>query len=429
MVLLSFSISIVSGFSSSFGFSMSSKVFSSSSSNFRGLFRGNRGHQGGSSWGHRGNRESSWGSLRGHRDVGASHSESIDIISNVVHSLENSIGIHILIASSGHSKGILGLSLGTMDVLVSKAELSKLILSMELVGRSNWSNRGNGSCQGERGRGCNREGGSNWDRGCSKRSRREDRLRSRGRSWDKGELFRSKHLVHRNKVVEGRSKRSSHRSWGNGGRDGVDNMVQDGGGDIVDKGNWKTKDRSCRNLIISFNGFSFSLLHTGSSSSGLSMSSKVFSSSSSNFRGLLRGNRGHQGGSSWGHRGNRESSWGSLRGHRDVGASHSESIDIISNVVHSLENSIGIHILIASSGHSKGILGLSLGTMDVLVSKAELSKLILSMELVGRSNWSNRGNGSCQGERGGGCDWDRGGGEGNRGGSKRSGGDGGGGRD
>merc|ERR1719189_2196671 len=140
---------------------------------------------------------------------------------------------------------------------------------MELVGRSNRGNRGNGSCQGERGGGCNRKGSSHW-------------------------------------------------SWGNGGRDGVDNMVQDGGGDIVDKGNWKTKDWSCRNLIISFNGFSFSLLHTGSSSSGLSMSSKVFSSSSSNFRGLLRGNRG-----------NRESSWGSLRGHRDVGASHSESIDII----------------------------------------------------------------------------------------------------
>merc|ERR1719410_2238793 len=228
-----------------------------------------------------------------------------------------------------------------MDILVSKAELSKLILSMELVGRSNWSNRGNGSCQGERGGGCNWDGGGGeGHRGSSKGSRsREDRLRSRGRSWDKGELFRSKHLVHRNKVVEGRSKRSSHRSWGNGGRDGVDNMVEDGGRDIVDKGNWKTKDRSCRNLIISFNGFSFSLLHTGSSSSGLSMSSKVFSSSSSNFRGLLRGNRGHQGGSSWGHRGNRESSWGSLRGHRDVGASHSESIDIISNVVHSLENS------------------------------------------------------------------------------------------
>merc|ERR1719412_2694886 len=164
---------------------------------------------------------------------------------------------------------------------------------MELVGRSNWSNRGNGSCQGERGGGCDWDGGGGeGDGGCSKRSRREDRLRSRGRSWDKGELFRSKHLVHRNKVVEGRSKRSSHRSWGNGGRDGVNNMVEDGGRDIVDKGNWKTKDRSCRNLIISFNGFSFSLLHTGSSSSGLSMSCKVFSSSSSNFRGLLRGNRG-----------------------------------------------------------------------------------------------------------------------------------------
>merc|ERR1712223_740557 len=138
---------------------------------------------------------------------------------------------------------------------------------MELVRRSNRSNRGNGSCQGERGGGCNWDGGGGeGNGGGSKRSRREDRLRSRDRSWDKGELFRSKHLVHRNKVVEGRSKRSSHRSWGNGGRDGVNKMVKDGGGDIVDKGNWKTKERSSRNLIISINGFSFSLLHTGSSS-------------------------------------------------------------------------------------------------------------------------------------------------------------------
>merc|ERR1719367_1921484 len=83
----------------------------------------------------------------------------------------------------------------------------------------------------------------------------------------------------------------------------------------------------------------------------------MFSSSSSHFRCLLRGN------------------W-------NVGSSNSESIDIISNVVDSLENSIGIHILVTSSSHSKSILSFSLGRVDVLVSKAELSKLILSMELA-----------------------------------------------
>jgi len=145
----------------------------------------------------------------------------------------------------------------------------------------------------------------------------------------------------------------------------------------VNNRNRKLKDRGKRNFIISINWLSFSLLHTVSL--GFSMSSKMFSSSSSHFRCLLRGHRCNQGSCS---RSNWSSKSNSLRSNWDVGSSNSESIDVISNVVDSLENSIGIHILVTSSGHSKSILSFSLGRVDVLVSKAELSKLILSMELA-----------------------------------------------
>merc|ERR1719367_2448358 len=105
----------------------------------------------------------------------------------------------------------------------------------------------------------------------------------------------------------------------------------------------------------------------------------MFSSSSSHFRCLLRGHWCNQRSCS---RSYWSSNSNSFRGNWNVSSSNSESIDIISNVVDSLENSIGIHILVTSSGHSKSILSFSLGRVDVLVSKAELSKLILSMELA-----------------------------------------------
>jgi len=139
----------------------------------------------------------------------------------------------------------------------------------------------------------------------------------------------------------------------------------------------KLKDRGKRNFIISINRLSFSLFHTVSL--GFSMSSKMFSSCSSHFRCLHRGHWCNQRSCS---RSNWSSKSNSLRGHWDVGSSNSESIGVISNVVDSLENSIGINILVTSSGHSKSILSFSLGGVDVLVSKAELSKLILSMELA-----------------------------------------------
>merc|ERR1719431_1851272 len=50
-------------------------------------------------------------SRRSDRDVSTSYSEAIDGISNIVDSLQNTIGINILVATPGHSKGILGFSL------------------------------------------------------------------------------------------------------------------------------------------------------------------------------------------------------------------------------------------------------------------------------------------------------------------------------
>jgi len=47
--------------------------------------------------------------------------------------LENAIGINILVATAGHSKGIPGFSFGRVDVLVTKVELTKLILGVELA--------------------------------------------------------------------------------------------------------------------------------------------------------------------------------------------------------------------------------------------------------------------------------------------------------
>jgi len=104
LVLLGFSISSCG---SSFGFLMSSKMFSSSSCNFRCLCYSNRGYKGSSFRGNWGNKRGSCWSSWGNWDIGGSNSESIDIIRDVVDSLENSIGINILVTSSGDTKSIL----------------------------------------------------------------------------------------------------------------------------------------------------------------------------------------------------------------------------------------------------------------------------------------------------------------------------------
>jgi len=112
---------------------MSSQVFSSGGSNFRCFHHRARGNKRLNNRDCRTHRKSSIWSSRSDRDVSTSYSEAIDGISNIVDSLENTIGINILVATPGHSKGILSFSLSGVDVLISKAELSKLILSMKLT--------------------------------------------------------------------------------------------------------------------------------------------------------------------------------------------------------------------------------------------------------------------------------------------------------
>jgi len=68
------------------------------------------------------------------REVGALDTESVDVISNVVDSLDQAVGINILVGAGGHSVGVAGLSPGRWTSGMAERELTKLILSVELVG-------------------------------------------------------------------------------------------------------------------------------------------------------------------------------------------------------------------------------------------------------------------------------------------------------
>jgi len=67
-------------------------------------------------------------------EVGALDTESVDVISNVVDSLDQAVGINILVGAGGHSVGVAGLSPGRWTSGMAERELTKLILSVELVG-------------------------------------------------------------------------------------------------------------------------------------------------------------------------------------------------------------------------------------------------------------------------------------------------------
>jgi len=82
----------------------------------------------------------------------------------------------------------------------------------------------------------------------------------------------------------------------------------------------------------------------------------MFGSSSGNFRGLLHGERGDKGGGSGGFGSHGQTNSGSSRSHWDVGSGNSEPVDVVSGVVDSLDDIVGINVLVASSGHSKGVL-------------------------------------------------------------------------
>merc|ERR1719410_2227732 len=105
---------------------------------------------------------------------------------------------------------------------------------------------------------------------------------------------------------------------------------------------------------------------------------------------LRRGNLSNWGSSNsiWG------SSWGINLMHRQIGSSNSES-KTISNVVHSLDNSIRIHIAVSSSDNTISSLHFLLDRVSIRISKGVLSKVILGMVLrwlrCSNCNWDNWG--------------------------------------
>jgi len=70
-----------------------------------------------------------------------------------------------------------------------------------------------------------------------------------------------------------------------------------------------------------------------------------------------------------------------------VGGSDSESVDIISNIVYLLDESVGIDVAVSSTGNSIGGLDLRLGAWATSVSVRVLSELILSVVLASGDGW------------------------------------------
>jgi len=140
--------------------------------------------------------------------------------------------------------------------------------------------------------------------------------------------------------------------------------------------------------LLLFSLTPLSLFSRGSLSSrlGSGKSLSMGSSGSSDLSSLLRSHGKGKVKDGSGKRGNSRGS-GSNRGDREVGGRDSESVDGVRDVLGSLEDSVGINILVGASGHSIGIPGLRPGTWAASVAERELSELVLSMELRG-SSWS-----------------------------------------
>jgi len=178
--------------------------------------------------------------------------------------------------------------------------------------------------------------------------------------------------------------KTSISEWGSNSRGSVSNVGNNGTGssgvnttektstDTIGTSIWVWKDSgegsrgsNFSNLIsstplslLSNSLFSSRLLRgSGGSSSSGSVSSSKFSLGSSNLRSVNNGNwKGEvENGSNKGLNGADD------RGNGKVGSGNSESIDGISNVVDSLEKTIGVNVLVGAGGHSIGIAGLSTG--------------------------------------------------------------------
>jgi len=67
-------------------------------------------------------------------EVGALDPEAVDIVGDVVHSLDKAVSINILVGAGSHSISVAGLSPGRWTSGMAERELTKLILSVELVG-------------------------------------------------------------------------------------------------------------------------------------------------------------------------------------------------------------------------------------------------------------------------------------------------------
>jgi hypothetical protein len=359
-------------------FLVSGKMFSTSSSNFRGLNHGEGGNQGDDGGGCGSHREVGLDQSRSYGDVGSGHSESVDVVSSVVDSLHHIVGINILVAASGHTESVFWFRSGRVDVLVAKAELTQLVLGVELAGWSYGSDGGDGKRLGQ------------GDRGGSKerlldRDRLGERLggeRKRGRNWSRKD--------------EGLVSQSywSRNHW---------RLDQD----------WRHSEHwSSGNSIAGLNrlGLAPSSLRNGSNLRlGGLVSGKMFSPGSGHFRCLQDGDGGNQGGDSGNFGSHGQTNSSSCRSHGHVGSGHSESVDVVSSVVDSLDHIVGINVLVAASGHTESVLWFRSGRVDVLVAKAELTQLVLGVELAGRrlnnrSYWGDGGNGERlgKGDRGGG---------------------------
>jgi hypothetical protein len=127
-----------SSFSGSGGLSHELEVLCTSSSNFGGFFNRDGGYERNNFGNCRGNGRNqsrdlrNWGS---DWEVGSLNSEPVDGVGDVVDGLNNAIGIDILVAAANISKGVPWFHLGRVDVLVTEAELTELILGVELAGR------------------------------------------------------------------------------------------------------------------------------------------------------------------------------------------------------------------------------------------------------------------------------------------------------
>jgi len=87
-----------------------------------------------------------------HGEVGGGHSEAVHGVGNIVDSLEEAVGVNVLVTTGGHTIGVPGLSLGGGAPGVTEGELAELVLGVELCG-------GGGGGDGELGPGDTDTGG------------------------------------------------------------------------------------------------------------------------------------------------------------------------------------------------------------------------------------------------------------------------------